>query len=229
MLEFKKTERRRKTTLYYQKTKYYLKSSEELLRGITSNLQFLEKQREIFDDLLSKLNILEMSDLVSVSDVCRIIQRAEIILRISETIKRNFTELGKEGNIMNLRHKELLKNVEKIKDDLIRDYSKLSLNKSKKLIINLTFEGLIELETLARLLFEEGPEESVYPKGYRFMSHLSLNEKEISVIASQFSGLNKIIEVSSEDLEPIIKGKSGKVREEINNLREQILSGKIVL
>ena len=75
------SERRRKTTLFIGGIRHILRSSEEVFREIGNTLQILEKQREIFDDLLSKINILEVSNLVSVSDICKVIQRAEIILR----------------------------------------------------------------------------------------------------------------------------------------------------
>jgi len=78
------SERRKKTTLYHSTSRYYLKSSEEILREISSTLQILEKQRELFNEQISELNILEMSELVSVSDVCSLIQRPEMILKISE-------------------------------------------------------------------------------------------------------------------------------------------------
>jgi len=110
------SERKQITSLYYYYSKYHLKTSDELLRDVGSNLQILEKQREIFNELLGKLNILEISDLVSVSDVVKILQRAEIILNLSERIKRDLSELGKEGNVINMRYKELLKDVEKTEE-----------------------------------------------------------------------------------------------------------------
>ena len=52
------SERRKKVSLYYKTTRYFLKSSEELLREINSSLQILENQKEILDDLTGKLNLL---------------------------------------------------------------------------------------------------------------------------------------------------------------------------
>ena len=222
------SERKKKTTLYFSYTRYYLKSSDELLRDISSTLQVLEKQRETFDELLNKLNILEMSELVSVSDVSRLLQRAEIISKISETIKRKFTELGKEGNIMNIRFRELLRGVDKTKEEVIRDYSIHTLKKTKTILSNLSFDGLLDLESISRLILEKPVEETIAPRGYRFLSHLTLTERESSLIVKKLKNLNNLFEAESQELEDILKNRSSKIKEEVSNLREQILSGKVV-
>ena len=222
------SERRKKTTLYHGASRYYLKSTEELIRSITSNLQLLEKQREILNDNLANLNILEMSELVSVSDVCQVIQRSEMILKISESMRRNFTELGKEGSIMYMRYREILKGVEKTENEVVRDYTSIPLKRAKTLLTNLTFEGLLETESIARLIVEKSLEETVSPKGYRFLSHLVLSAKEMSQIIKLNKNIDNILKADSSSLEPILKNRSSDTYEKIRKLREQILNGKII-
>ncbi|MAH50697.1 DNA integrity scanning protein DisA [Candidatus Pacearchaeota archaeon] len=222
------SERRKKTTLFFSGSRYSLRSSEEVLRNLTSKLQILEKQREILDNLISKLNILEMSELVSVSDVCKTIQRLEMILKISESIKTTFIELGKEGNIMNMRHKELLKDIEKKENAMLRDYSPLPLKKAKTILDNFSIDGLLDLESIARLIIEKKPEENIAPQGYRFFAHLTLTEKEIPQLVKQFGTLNKIFSVDSIEFESLLKNRAEKIKEDVCNLREQILAGKVV-
>lgn len=223
------SERRKKITLYFPKTKYYLRTRDELLREVSTNLQVLEKQREIFDELVSKLTILEMSGLVSANDVCKTVQRAEIILHISETIKRHFAEIGKDGNIMNMRYKELLKGIEKAEEGILRDYGIISLKKSKTLLSNFTFEGLLDSESIARLILEKTPEDNVSARGFRFLSHLNMDEKEISMLVDSFGTLDKAFSASTEEIDQVIKGRGNSIKEGIGNLREQILSGKIII
>jgi diadenylate cyclase len=222
------SERRKKTTLYYGQSRYYLKPTEELIRNISSTLQVLEKQREILNENISNLNILEMSELVSVSDVCKVIQRAEMILKMSNSVKRNFTELGKEGNIMHMRYRELIRGIEKAEDETLRDYSTISLKRSKTLLSNLTFDGLQDLDSIARLIIDKPLEETISPKGFRFLSHLTLYEKEISQIIKQHKNLENIIKLNPADLEPMLKNRANTIYEEIRNLREQVLSGKVI-
>lgn len=222
------SERKKKTTLYHKNARYFLKSSDELLRDISSSLQILEKQKEIFVDLNNKLNILEISGMASVRDVCKIIQRSEMILKISENIKRNFAEIGKVGNLMNMRYKELIRGVEKIEENILRDYSKISLKKTKTLLANLSYDGLLDTDAIARLIFEKSTEEAAYPRGYRFLSHLTLNQREISVLARSFPNLNDILDDESNKLETLLKNRASTIKEEIENLRDQVLEGKVV-
>ncbi len=221
------SERRKKTTIYHCKTKSYLRQIEEILRGLTNSLQILEKQREQFNDLLSKLNVLEISELVSVGDICKILQRCEMISRISDSMKKELIELGKEGNIIHMRFKELIKGVEKKEDDMIRDYSPLSLKKTKLLLSNLTFESLTEPEAIARLIFQKDLEDTISPKGFRFLSYLCLSEKESSLMINSFENLNGIINAEEIRLEGILKNRTADVKKEIIELREQILEGKV--
>jgi len=222
------SERRRKTPLYYGSARYYLQSTEELIRNISSNIQMLEKQREILDNDLNSLNILEMSELVSVSDVCKVFQSTEMILKISESIKRNFTELGREGNIMHMRYRELLRSVEKAETDVLRDYARISLKRSKILLENLTLDGLLDLESIARLIIEKPLDESISPKGFRFMAHLNLSEKEISQIVKNLGNLKEILSAEISELEIVLKNRGSKIKEDISKLREQVLSGKVI-
>ena len=223
------SERRKKTTLYYGCSKYYLRSTEEVFREITNTIQLLEKQREIFDDLTNKIGLLEITNMVSVSDICKIIQRSEIILRNSETLKKDFIEVGKEGTLMNLRFKELLKGVEKKEGELIRDYAKLSLKKTKILLENLSFDGLIEIESIARLIFEKELEDIVSPRGYRFMSQLNISEKDAFAIVKEYRSLNEILNDDTNKMEEILKSNTIKIKEEIGELREKIGEGRTVL
>lgn len=222
------SERRKKTTLYHGSSRYYLKSTDELIRNITSNLQILEKQKEILTERLTNLNILEMSELVSVSDVCKVIQKTEMILKISESIKRNFTELGKEGSIMHMRYREILRGVEKSETEILRDYADLPLKRAKTLLSNLTFDALLDKETIARLILERPLDEPISPKGYRFLSHLTISAKEISQIIRLNQNLDNVLKIESSSLEPILRNRSSDVYEEIRHLREQIINGKII-
>lgn len=223
------SERRKKTTLYLNASKHSLRPAEEVFREIGNTIQILEKQREIFDELLSKINILEVSNMVSVGDVCKIIQRAEIILRNSETLRKDFIEAGREGNLMNIRFRELTKGIEKREEDIIRDYAKLSLKKTKTLLENLSFEGLLELDSIARLIFEKELEETVSPRGFRFISELNLTEKEVSMIVNSYASLAEILNDETNKMEEILKNNAINVKEGITKLREKIVEGRILV
>lgn len=223
------SERKKKTTLYIDDIKYVLRPSEEVFREISNTLQVLEKQREMFDELTSKLSILEISNLVSVLDVAKLIQRTEIILRHSEILKKDFVEAGKEGNLLNLRYKELLRGVEKREEDIIRDYAKNSLKKTRIILENLTYEGLLDLDSVSRLILEKELTETTSPRGYRFLSELNLTEKDVSLIVKSHHSLTEIISEENNKLDVLLQNKSAQIKEEIRTLKEKIIEGRIVL
>jgi diadenylate cyclase len=221
------SERRNKTTIFYPGGKYFLKNTNTLLGEITTNLQLLEKQKEIFDIQRSELDLLEVSDLVSVGEVCKVVQRAEMILRISEMIKRYFTEIGTAGAVINLRYKELLRGVEKTQENVLRDYSKLALKRSKALLSTFNFDSLIDLEIIAKIMFAKSLEDSVSPRGYRFLSNLKIEEREVFQLVRNFGYLKDIFDAKLEDLQNVLKTRDAKsVKDEISYIREQFLSGR---
>ncbi len=221
------SERRKKTTVFYLGSKVVLRQTEEIVRGLTNNLQILEKQREQFDELMLKINILEISRLVSIGDICKILQRCEIISRISNSMKKELIELGKEGNIVQMRFKELIKGIEKKQEELIRDYSPLPLKKTKLLLENLTFDNLIEPESISRIIFQRDLEEFIVPKGFRFLDYIGLTDKESSIIIQSIGNLDIILESNENKFEPLLKNRTSDIYQEIRKLREQILEGKV--
>ena len=49
-------------------------------------MQILEKQREVFDELVINMNLLEINSMVSIGDVCSILERLEMIRKMSNII-----------------------------------------------------------------------------------------------------------------------------------------------
>lgn len=222
------SERRKKTTLFFPDSKQYLRGIEEVSREVSSSLQILDEQRGLLDDSISKLTILEMSGLVSVSDVCKVLQRAEIMLRISDSIKRYFTELGTRGSILNLRYKELLRGIEKLKDFIIKDYSIMPLQKTKSVLSNMDFEDLLDLISVANVVLEKNPEDSISPRGHRFLSYLNLSDKDNSALIDNSGSLDSLFKMNSEEFDKIIPGAGEILKRELLNLREQVLAGKVI-
>jgi len=219
------SERRNKITLYYEDKKYILENSEHILRRATETLNILEKQREILDDILKNLNILEITKLVSIADVCSILQRIEVIIKMMDTMHRYLTELGNQGVIIRMRLMEIFKGIEELEEKIILDYS-AKPSSTKKMLDSITFEGVIDTESLARMLFENSPDTSISPKGNRILEKLNLTEREIKQLIESFQNLSGIMDASNEQLSNILKAKTESFKKEFENLKEQILMGK---
>jgi len=219
------SERRRKITLYYDNKRYVLQNSEDILRRATETLQILEKQKEILDENGKNFNILEITNLVSYGDVCLVLQRIEMIIKMTNNIKRYLIELGNEGTMIKMRINELTKGIIEQRDLIIKDYASKPLYVTK-FLENLNSDSLLDLASLSRMIFEESPDKAVFSRGHRLLSKLNLMEKEIKSIVSSFENLPNILNANEEDLRKILKNKTNTFRDQLVNLKEQIMIGK---
>ncbi|MEK6906515.1 MAG: DNA integrity scanning diadenylate cyclase DisA [Nanoarchaeota archaeon] len=222
------SERKNKITLYWGEEKYVLEKSSEILRRATESLQILEKQKEVFDDLLSHLNILEITDLVTMRDVCNVLQRIEIIKRISEMIKRYLIELGKEGVIVSMRLKELIRNLDKERVMIIKDYFGDESLKAEEILTGMNFDFLLETSNISRLLFEELHDKPVSPRGYRILEKTGILEKDITILVNNFNTLNKIFCADEDSLVRLFRNENFVVslKQDLDDLKEKVLSRK---
>ena len=92
----------------------------------------------------------------------------------------------------------------------------------------MTLDGMLDLDSIARLIIEKDLEEKILSKGYRFLSHLKLNDKDISLLVRKFIDLKGILSGEINDFEEVLKNRAESIKNEIALVRENILSGKSV-
>jgi len=222
------SERKNKITIYYKDVNYELEKTSEILRRAAETLQILEKQKEIFNDLMININILEINNLVTISDVCDVLQRIEILKRISDMVKRYLVELGKEGIIVSMRLKELTKNLNKEREMILKDYFKSKSLRIDSLLEDMNFDFLLETSNLSKVLFGESHDKSISPIGIRILSKTNLSEKEIELLIKNFKTLDKIFDIDNDSLIKLFKKKElvDSFNKELKDLREKIMSGR---
>ncbi len=222
------SERRNKITLYYKEASYELAASSEILRRATETLQTLEKQKDIFNDSLDNLNLLELKRLVTINDVSAVLQRLEIIKRISNIIRRHLAELGKEGMVVNMSLKECMRNLDKEEKMILKDYFGINSSFASKILSKMDFDFLLEPMNISRMLFEELHDKPISPKGLRILGKTNLLERHVDSLIKNFKKLDKVLIASDEELLEILENE-GLVtffKEEIYNLKEKISVGK---
>jgi diadenylate cyclase len=219
------SERKGEITIYYGNSKYVLQHTEDLLRRATETLQILEKQREVFDELLVNLNVLEVTNLVSINDVCTILQRLEMIKKMADIINEYIVELGKDGIIVRMRMREIIKGIERSQSLIIRDYFSKPA-KVEQYFDNLSFEGLLDLESISKFLFGDVSETNIISRGYRILNKTSLEKNEIEILLVNFNDLDEILNADERDLKRVLKKAAEQFKKEMNALREQIMVGK---
>ncbi|MEM3113123.1 MAG: DNA integrity scanning diadenylate cyclase DisA [Candidatus Pacearchaeota archaeon] len=198
------SERKNQINIYYKDLKYHLKDKSEILRRATETLQILEKQRELFDVNIERLNYLEIFNDLNIIQAAKVIQKGKIMQKILESQEKTLIELGNEAGAIKLRIKELMKDVEKETDLVIKDYTKLNLKKSKILLDNLSYEELIDNENILLALAQNENNQVELIKGWRILSKTHLDENEISKIINELNDLQVILESKKEKFEQII-------------------------
>jgi diadenylate cyclase len=216
------SERKKTINLYHGNLKYILKNPEELLSRATETLQILEKQREILNELLSNLNVLEISGLVVLNDVCSVLQRIEIIMRTAKTIERYLVELGREGVIIRMRLRELLKNVVKERELILEDYGA----KKENNLDEFSFDDLLDIENISQLLFSSPSEDKIQAKGHRILSKMNLDIKQMEKLIASFGSLSNILIADDKKLARVLGDETENFKKEISSLKEQIMMAK---
>ena len=222
------SERRKQTTLYYKDQRHVLKDSDEILRRATETLQILEKERDVFENLMNNFNILEITNLVYARDVCSLLQKIEVIIRMEKVIKRYLLEMGNEGIIVKMRLKELVKNIEKEGEILLKDYAPSNQKRLNTILSHLNYEGLLDIETLSRLLFEVHPDDTIAPRGYRMLNKTNLSKGELKNIINYFGNLNLILNANLQQLKEALKSekRAETLQKELSSVKEQLLTGR---
>ena len=71
--------------------------------------------------------------------------------------------------------------VEKEVDDVLRDYSKLGLSKSRKILSLLSYDELLDLENIKQCLGLSEDSEYILPKGHRILEKAGISEKDTGI------------------------------------------------
>lgn len=222
------SERKKKILIYQGDKKHELKEGSEILRRAAETLQVLEKQTENFNEVINNLNLLELRRIVTINDVCLVIQKFEAIKRISDIVKKYLIELGREGAIVSMRLRDLTRGMDKEEELLLEDYFGEDFSSTKNILEKMDFDFLLEPSNVSRMLFEELHDRQISPKGFRILRKTSISEKQINDLISLFGSLDKILLASDEELLDVFQseGMLAFFREEIYSLREKLSFGR---
>ncbi len=215
------SERKREIHLFYKNRKYPLIPTDELLRKANEHIQLLEKQRELFDTNIEKLNILELRNYPSLHQAIQVIQKGYLIQKIAENLKRYTIELGKEGMLLKIRLKELVKDIEEETDLIIKDYTIFNFKRSKILFDDLQYDEILDNDHILKVLgYDKATPHIQTIKGWRILSKTSLHESEIAQIISEAGSLGKSLHSSIDFYRKILgEEKAYLLKEELSKIK----------
>jgi diadenylate cyclase len=220
-------------SLYSGEIKYTLRNIGTLITRLQSVLETLEEQKKIFSSLANYLNVLEFTNLVTAVNVVSVVQKAELIIRGSRIAKKYINELGSESQLLELKLKEISKNVEEDMTLIIKDYCS---GRQPKSIINqlskMSYDSLLDLNNILKALKFPSLEEQLQPKGCRMLSKIaSLNDLQAEILTSKFQNLKSLLDANVDNIK-MIKGigekKAEAIKEELDKLKNSALLSQTI-
>ena len=229
------SQRRNVITLFKGDIKYYVKESNVLVGLANQAVQTLDKYKTVLDKALNSLSVLEYDGMVSITDVAKVLQRAEMFSRVEEELSKYISELGTEGRLIQMQVEELIANVARDEERTIMDYENWGGQKNVKDILarlrSLKAEELLHLEIFARELgYEIGKEQDsiLVTRGYRLLSRIPrLPFGVIQNMVHYFGSFTKIQQASVEELdevEGIGETRAKTIKDGLKRMRDQIYS-----
>ncbi len=219
--------------LYLDGRRYVLEDSGAILSRANQALATLERYASRLDEVTGNLSALEIEDLVTVRDVATVVQRAEMVRRISSEVRGYVIELGADGRLLALQMEELVSGFSRDQTNVVRDYigSDGSLAGTVTVLerlAGLDSGQLLSLEAIAAAVGLTGHEQTldttVSPRGYRLLQRLPrLPDILTERLVQHFDGLQKLLAAGVDDLsmvEGVSVARARAVREGLSRLAE---------
>ena len=233
------SQRRNIITVFKENYRYILEDTEAVLNKANQAIQTLEKYRKVYDSKLSILNEYEFNDIVTLDNVLTVIQRAEMVMRIVEEIKRQIYELGNDGRLVNMQLEELIGGLAKEELQLIKDYqvNELEAEEILEQLSNLNHEELRKESIIAKTLgyesFENFEELAVYPKGYRILNKVPrMPNTIVENLVKSFKSFQHILVAEISDLdkvEGIGEVRAKTIKQTLKKMQEQFAFDNILI
>lgn len=227
--------------LYVQGIRHVLEGSEPVLARANQALATLERYRSRLDQVTSSLSALEIEAVVTVRDVAVVLQRQEMVRRISEEIAQYVLELGADGRLLALQMDELSAGLGPGSDMIIKDYanlghSELDTDEALAKIRALDSTEMIDLGKIAAILGVTPGIDSldavVHPQGYRMLAGIKSVPRAVADrLVASFGGLQNLMAANIEDLmavDGIGDQRARTVREGLSRIAESSLLDRFI-
>lgn len=224
--------------VYVSGQRHVLDDSGQILSRANQALATLERYKLRLDEVSGTLSALEIEDLVTVRDAVSVVQRLEMVRRISDEIAGYVVELGTDGRLLSLQLDELMAGVDSDRTLVIRDYlptGRLALGKRPRTVDEalveldlLTASELIDLVSVAKAMGYPGTTETldaaVSPLGFRLLARVPrLPGAIVDRLVDHFGSLQRLLGATVEDLQAVDgvgDARARGVREGLSRLAE---------
>lgn len=220
--------------LYVGSQRHVLEARSQLLAQANQALQTLERYRARLDEVSSSLSALEIEDLVTIREVAAVLQRLEMVRRISDEIEQFVVELGVDGRLVGLQLEELTGGIGRDRELVIRDYAGTGEDMPDPAevldsLASLDSAELLDLSAVARCLgitvIGDGMDHhSLRPSGYRLLHRIPrLPGAIVDRLVDHFGNFQALLSAGLEDLmevDGVGEARAKAVREGLSRLAE---------
>jgi diadenylate cyclase len=227
--------------LYVAGLRHQLVESDNTLSRANQALATLERYSSRLDEVAATLSALEIEDLVTLRDVAIVMQRLEMVRRISDEITDYVVELGTDGRLLALQLDELTGGLDPDRELVIRDYVDFA-NRDRTLesvLSDLTELDSVELldlnhiaETLGITSHDGSLDDPITPRGYRLLSRVPrLPPMIVDRLVEHFGSLQSLLAANIEDLltvDGVGDQRARAVREGLSRLAESSILERYV-
>ena len=232
------SQRRNIITIFKGNFRYILEDTNAVLNKANQGIQTLERYKKVFDNKLSILNEYEFNDIVTLKNVIDVIQRAEMVRRIADEIRRQIYELGEDGRLVNMQLEELMGGLEKEEALIIKDYLAPVKGKKKRTpenvieeLATIQYEDVTKEGTIAKLLgyetFDNYDEVGVYTRGYRILNKIPrMPSNIVENLVLSFKSFQHILEADIESLDEVDgigEVRARTIKQSLRRMQEQFM------
>ncbi|HJU37327.1 MAG TPA: DNA integrity scanning diadenylate cyclase DisA [Gaiellaceae bacterium] len=222
------SQQRETVTIFVGPARYQLDPVADVLAKTNQALGTLDTYRQRLEQVLTRLTALEFQNAVVFDDVLVVLQRAEMTSRMAQRITRDCVELGSEGRLIRLQLEELVGDVPRERDAIVRDYHVLGAGEEATAALadlaGLSYQDLLEFGRLAEVLGYDRAinplDHSIAPRGYRILSAIPrVPEPLVRRVVSDLGSLDAVVRASQRELESVEGVGSVRAREIREGLR----------
>lgn len=217
-------------SVYVDGRRHVLSNSATILSRANQALATLERYKARLDEVAQTLSALEIEDLVTLKDAMTVVQRLEMVRRISEEIAWDIVQLGGDGRLITLQLDELVGGMEANRELILQDYlpEGRPVGTAAAALDGLSGSELLDLAAVAGCygyaLVPEALEEPVSPRGHRLLAQVPRLPSGVqSQLVAHFGSLQALLAATVDDLQHVDgvgDARARVVREGLSRLAE---------
>jgi diadenylate cyclase len=219
-------------TIYVGDVRYIMDPIRVILSKADQALQTLERFRNRLNQVAATLTELEFQERVTLLDVTTYLQRAEMVMALSQLIERYVIELGNEGRLVELQREELVHNIREDRAAVVGDYlpdpTPDRVEAVRKAVMALPSDELISMSSIGGILGYPPEvnflETQLRPRGCRMLRKIPrLSDQAVGNVIDRFGTLSAIMDAPVEELaavDGVGESRARDVKEGLARLRE---------